>query len=170
MTSAAALCARTPSRMAASSSAMTSAPERCEQRGQAAATGSRSLQAPPWEKQLVWFSDMVMVKMPPRSGTSAKTWPVLSRSQSRTSGADVPMANVFWQAVARGAIDESSQVTEAGLPSQAELREGAGRRQRIQHALNPDAVDAVRGGAVQVAIGKSGGVSLHQRVAVERSE
>src|ERR1019366_6980279 len=50
------------------------------------------------------------------------------RKERRGHGARFVQVEVDTQTVARGAIDESSQVTEAGLPPRAELRAGAGRR------------------------------------------
>ena len=84
MTSALLLERRTPEWMAPSTSPTTSQFVRLEQRGH---VSGRNL-----EWQFVKFSDIVMEKTPPSSGTRAKTWARLSEIHSRTTGGVVHMA------------------------------------------------------------------------------
>src|SRR5713226_9052373 len=74
ITSAVALCRRTPSRNVPTTSAITSQLLRCEHRGHLGALGAFWPHPSPFEKQLVRFSDMVMQKIPPRSGACRTTW------------------------------------------------------------------------------------------------
>ena len=92
MTSAVEPALRTPSRKVPISSPMVSQLFRREQRGHPSARGASRPQLPPCEKQLVWFSDMVMENHPPRSGTWRMTWARLSLIHRRTLGTLVHMA------------------------------------------------------------------------------
>ena len=75
---------RTPLWIASSTSPTTSQLARLEQRGH---DSGRNL-----EWQFVKFSDMVIEKTPPSSGTLLKTWARLSEIHSRTTGGVVHMA------------------------------------------------------------------------------
>ena len=96
MISGSGLTRRTPSRKVVSSSPMVSQEVRFVQRGQSPALGARLPQPPPWEKQLVWFSDMLMEKKPPISGTCRTTCSSEPAIHSRTSGTLVHSAFSPW--------------------------------------------------------------------------